>query len=207
MSAKRSILISVALVGLLTSGAGTALAAPDQDPGASDVRVLVSRFDNGSFEYPIAQANSFTTYKAGQSIGPWTVGGGGVDLVDDGLWQAAEGDQSVDLNASAPGSVSQTFTTTPGKTYTVTYALAGNSGGAPAVKTGRVLVDGQNIQDFSFDTTGKTPARMGYIKRQVTFVATAATTTLEFASTTPGSAYGPAIDDVQVTSCSCPCSC
>ncbi|MFD0163596.1 DUF642 domain-containing protein, partial [Streptomyces decoyicus] len=73
------------------------------------------------------------------------------------------------------------------------------------VKTGEVLIDGQNFQDFSFDTTGKTFARMGYVGRQVTFVATGASTTLSFASTTASGAYGPVIDNVRVGSC-CSCS-
>lgn len=73
------------------------------------------------------------------------------------------------------------------------------------MKTGRVLLDGQNIQDFSFDSTGKNRPAMGYVNRQVTFVASAASTTLGFASTVAG-AYGPVIDDVRVQSC-CPCSC
>ncbi|WP_229925155.1 choice-of-anchor C family protein [Streptomyces sulfonofaciens] len=180
------------------------MAAPAQHSGSSHPTVLVSRFDNGSFEYPIARANSFTTYPAGQYIGPWAVTSGAVDLVDDGLRQAAEGDQSLDLHATGAGAVAQTFTTVPGQTYTVTYAPAGNPAGGPVVKTGRVLVDGQNVQDFSFDVTGKTFTSMGYIRRQVTFVATATTTTLAFASTTPN-AYGPVVDDVQVTSCHCPC--
>ncbi|UCM89812.1 choice-of-anchor C family protein [Streptomyces marincola] len=204
LAVTRPLLTTVALVGLFTSGAGAALAAPAQEPGPSGPGTLVSRFDNGSFEYPVARANSFTTYQAGQFIGPWEVTAGAVDLVDDGLWQPAEGDQSLDLNASDAGAVSQTFTTTPGETYTVTYALAGNTAGGPALKTGQVRVDGQNVQDFSFDTTGRTPTAMGYIKRQVTFVATAPTTTLTFASTV-GGAYGPVVDDVLVTSCSCPC--
>ncbi len=97
--------------------------------------------------------------------------------------------------------MSQTFTTIPGTQYTVTYALAGNPGALPVVKTGQVLIDGQDVQDFSFDTTGKTPTNMGYIHRQVTFVATNASTTLTFASTTPNSARGPVIDDVTVTPC------
>jgi choice-of-anchor C domain-containing protein len=191
-------LIAPALAAALVSAAGAA--------GAEEPGVLVSRFDNGSFESPFAQADSFTNFPAGTYIGPWRVTGGSVDLVDNGLWQAAEGDQSLDLNGANTGAVAQTFTTTPGETYTVTYALAGNPGGGPALKTGRVLLDGQNIQDFSFDVTGRSFTGMGYIRRQVTFVATGATTTLAFASTTPGSAYGPVVDDVQVTSCRpCPC--
>ncbi|GFE19639.1 hypothetical protein Sliba_00920 [Streptomyces nigrescens] len=101
--------------------------------------------------------------------------------------------------------VSQTFRTTAGRTYTVSYALAGNPAGNQGVKTGEVLIDGQNFQDFSFDTTGKTFARMDYVGRQVTFVATGASTTLSFASTTASGAYGPVIDNVRVGSC-CSCS-
>ncbi|MEV1006198.1 choice-of-anchor C family protein [Streptomyces sp. NPDC049881] len=197
MAVKRVLITAVALVGICAVGAGTALA---------ENGVLVSRFDDGSFEYPVARANAFDTYQAGQSIGPWRVTSGAVDLVDDGLWQAAEGNQSLDLNATVPGTVAQTFTTTPGQTYTVTYSLAANTAGGPTVKTGRVLVDGQNVQDFSFDITGKSHGNMGYVRRQVTFVATAATTTLGFASTTANSAYGPVVDDVLVTACPpCPC--
>ncbi|MEU0991232.1 choice-of-anchor C family protein [Streptomyces sp. NPDC005953] len=196
MKVARSLVVAVA-AGILMAGSGAALAAPSA--------AAVSRFDDGSFEYPTAPANSFTTVNSGQAIGPWQVTSGGVDLIGDGFWQAAEGGQSVDLNATQAGTVTQTFTTTPGRTYTVTYALAANPEGAPAVKTGRVLVDGQNFQDFSFDSTGKTRAAMGYVQRQVTFVANASTTTLGFASTSPG-AYGPVIDDVRVTGSS-PCSC
>ncbi|MFJ2861936.1 choice-of-anchor C family protein [Kitasatospora sp. NPDC087314] len=189
----------LAAVALLVAGA-TAVAVPAQAAGGH--RAL-SRFDDGSFESPKVPANSFTELTAGQSIGPWRVTSGSVDLIGAGFWQAAEGDQSVDLNGSNTGAVAQTFTTVPGATYSVTYALAGNPAAAPAVKTGRVLVDGQDFQDFSFDITGKTPAAMGYVGRQLSFVAQGASTTLTFASTTTGAA-GPVVDDVQVKECK-PC--
>ncbi|MCM2389795.1 choice-of-anchor C family protein [Streptomyces albipurpureus] len=197
MLVARSLGVVAVAAGLLVGGSGAALAAPSA--------AAVSRFDDGSFEYPTAPANSFTTLVSGQSIGPWKVTSGSVDLIGTGFWQAAEGDQSVDLNGGQAGAVAQTFSTIVGRTYTVTYALAANPEGGPAVKTGRVLVGGQNFQDFSFDSTGKTRAAMGYVQRQVTFVANTPTTTLGFASTLPG-AYGPVIDDVRVTASS-PCSC
>ncbi|AZS85982.1 choice-of-anchor C family protein [Streptomyces griseoviridis] len=187
MRALRTFVVAAAASVLLAgAGAGTASAA--------------SRFDDGSFEYPTAPQGSFTTLSAGQTIGPWRVVSGTVDHMGAGSWQAAEGDQSVDLSGTGAGSVAQTFTTVPGTKYTVSYALAGNSAGAPAVKTGKVLVDGQNFQDFTFDVTGKSPTAMGYVYRQLTFVATGATTTLTFASTTAG-AYGPVLDDVTVVAC------
>ncbi|MER6392449.1 choice-of-anchor C family protein [Streptomyces sp. NPDC059382] len=197
MAVSRTSLVAVTVAALLCAGSGSAAAGP--------AAAAVSRFDDGSFEYPAAPVNAFTTVSAGQSIGPWKVTGGAVDLIGAGFWQAAEGDQSVDLNATQAGAVAQTFATTAGQRYTVTYSLAANPEGGPAVKTGRVLLDGQNIQDFSFDSTGKTRSAMGYVNRQVTFVASGASTTLGFAGTVAGS-YGPVIDDVRVQGC-CPCSC
>ncbi|MCG3039251.1 choice-of-anchor C family protein [Streptomyces fenghuangensis] len=202
--------IAAAIAACLLAGTGTAVAAPSHSPGrtgqGSESTIAVSRFDGGSFEYPAVGANTFRTIGSGQPVGPWRVTSGAVDLIGAGFWQAAEGDQSVDLNATTAGTVAQTFTTTPGRTYTVTYSLAGNPEGNPSLpRTGRALVDGQNFQDFSFDVTGRTRADMGYVTRQFTFVANNDTTTLAFASTV-GGAYGPVIDDVRVHSC-CPDSC
>ncbi len=193
MSAMRSCVIAATAVLLVGAGAGATASAQ-----------TVSRFDDGSFEYPRAAANSFTDLSAGQTVGPWQVTTGTVDLIGAGFWQAAEGDQSVDLNGTGPGAVAQTFTTVPGADYTVTYALAGNPAGAPALKTGSVLVDGQDFQDFSFNTTGKTLTAMGYVNRQFTFRATGSATVVAFASATPNSAYGPVVDDVRIERCA-PC--
>ncbi|MFJ8626102.1 choice-of-anchor C family protein [Kitasatospora sp. NPDC093550] len=189
-----------AVVALLAATATTVLAVPAQAAGGH--RAL-SHFDDGSFETPKAPANAFTGLAAGQTIGPWRVTAGSVDLIGAGFWQAAEGDQSVDLNGGGAGTIAQTFTTAPGTTYSVTYALAANPEGGPAVKTGRALIDGQDFQDFSFDSTGKTKAAMGYVGRQFSFVAQNSSTTLTFTSTVAG-AYGPVLDNVQVKECK-PC--
>lgn len=199
---------------LLLAGATTAIAAPSvpsvpSAPSAPSApsTAAVSRFDDGSFESPNVQPHTFVEYAAGQAFGPWRVTSGTVDLIGAGYWQAAEGDQSLDLNGIDAGSASQTFTTKPGARYTVTYSLAGNPelDRVPPLKTGKVLIDGQNVQDFSFDVTGKTNAKMGYVRRQVTFVATGRTTTLTFASTTLHSATGPVVDDVLVERCKPDC--
>ncbi|MFF7191959.1 choice-of-anchor C family protein [Streptomyces sp. NPDC008222] len=197
--------LAAAAASVLLAGAGTAAAAPAK--GAVTTHRLaapslaLSRFDDGSFETPTIPPATFQEFTAGQAIGPWQVSNGTVDLIGAGYWQAAEGNQSVDLNGINPGTVSQTFTTVPGTHYTVTYALAGNPAGPPTVKTGKVLVDGQDVQNFSFDVTSKTSTNMGYVYRQVTFVATSTSTTLSFASTTPNSSWGPVIDDVTVKPC------
>ncbi|MET8542158.1 choice-of-anchor C family protein [Kitasatospora sp. NPDC004799] len=185
-----------AVVALLAAAA-TALAVPAQAAGGHRA---AGRFDDGGFENPKAPANAFATLSAGQALGPWRVTAGSVDLTGAGFWQTAEGDQSVDLNGNAAGSIAQTFTTVPGTTYSVTYALAGNPAGPTPVRTGVARIDGQDFQSFSFDVTGRTRAAMGYVGRQFTFVAQNASTTLGFTSTVAG-AYGPVIDDVQVKEC------
>ncbi|GAA2278814.1 MULTISPECIES: choice-of-anchor C family protein [Kitasatospora] len=184
---------AIAVTSVLLAGAGATASAQ-----------TVSRFDDGSFEYPRATASSFTELSAGQAIGPWQVTAGTVDLIGAGFWQAAEGDQSVDLNGAGPGAVAQTFTTVPGATYTVTYALAGNPTGAPTLKTGRALIDGQDYQDFSFNTTGKSLTNMGYVNRQFTFQAANSATTVTFASTTTTGPRGPVVDNVRIERCA-PC--
>ncbi|MER6367400.1 choice-of-anchor C family protein [Streptomyces mirabilis] len=193
---------AVAAVGLL-AGVGTAAASPAHSAHAARsvaARAATTAISNGSFETPIARP--ILSFGAGQAIGQWQVESGTVDLLGKGFWQAAEGDQSVDLNGYTAGVLSQTFMTEPGTKYTVTYSLSGDPAGPPTVKTGKVLIDGQNVQDFSFDVTGKTFTDMGWVPRQFTFTASGTATKLTFTSTVPDS-WGPVIDDVKVKDCSC----
>jgi choice-of-anchor C domain-containing protein len=157
-------------------------------------------FSDGGFETPVVAPNTFVTVFPGQPLGPWTVVSGNVDHIGAGFWQAAEGVQSLDLDGGQAGAVSQTFATSPLFAYEVSFALAGNPVDLPVVKTGQVLVNGHVALNFSFDTTGKTEAHMGYVHREFAFQATGNTTTLEFASTTEG-AFGPVIDDVEIQPC------
>ncbi|MEU5783415.1 DUF642 domain-containing protein [Micromonospora lupini] len=180
--------IGVALAAVL-SALLTALTA---SPAAAAV-VFADGFENPAI------AGDFTEYAAGQQFGPWTVTTGTVGLTRD--WEAAEGDQSLDLNGFSPGAVARTLPTRLLTTYRVSYALAGNPDNGPLVATGRVTANGQVIDSFSFDTTGHTPSAMGYVYRTTYFTnVLSATTVLQFASTTQD-AFGPVIDDVRVESC------
>jgi choice-of-anchor C domain-containing protein len=184
---------TLAAAALCLAALGTTAIAPADATSAA-------WFSDGSFETPTAPADSFATYAAGQNIGPWTVTTGTVDLIGAGYWQAADGKQSLDLDGYNAGGVAQTFATVPGAEYAVSYSLAGNPDGGPAVRTGEVLINGNVTQDFSFNVTGKTPTDMDYMTEYLTFWATGSQTTLGFLSTTPG-AYGPVIDDVHVAAC------
>ena len=158
-------------------------------------------FSNGSFETPVVAPNTFQTIFVGEPIGAWTVSQGNVDLIGAGFWQAADGVQSLDLDGGVvQGGVAQEFTTVPLLKYKVRFKLAGNVDLGPTIKTGQVLANGNVLQSFSFDITGKTRTNMGYVSKETHFIATGLSTTLTFRSTT-GSGYGPVIDKVTVESC------
>jgi hypothetical protein len=76
----------------------------------------------------------------------------------------------------------------------------GDPAAGPLTKTGQALINGQVVKEFSFNVTGKSPADMGYVTEEFTFLATGTSTTLEFAITNPGEG-GPVIDNVRVQSC------
>jgi choice-of-anchor C domain-containing protein len=188
---RRRLLVGFLTAGLVT-GLGVVTAAPAQ---------ALTGFSNGSFESPVVAPNTFQIFVLGESIGAWTVSQGDVHLIGAGFWQAADGAQSLDLDGSAvQGGVAQEFTTVPLLKYKVRFKLAGNPAAGPTVKTGQVLANGNVIQNFSFDITGKTMADMGYVSKETHFVATGLSTTLTIRSTT-GSGYGPVIDKVTVESC------
>ncbi|WP_271216605.1 choice-of-anchor C family protein [Streptosporangium carneum] len=166
--------------------------------GAQASAGAVPLVGNGGFETPVTQTQAF--YDTGTTIGEWKVTAGSVDLIGPGLWQAARGRQSLDLSGNRRGTIEQTIATTPGRCYTVTFALAGNTFGAPAVKTGYARV-AQGLlltqKNFRFDTTGRSPQNMGYVWERFTFCAQESSAVLSLTSTTDG-VYGPAIDDVVV---------
>jgi choice-of-anchor C domain-containing protein len=154
---------------------------------------------NGSFEVGNLTNLSFTTVPAGgANITDWMVGGGGVDYIG-GYWQASDGHRSVDLSGNSPGSVSQqTFGTTAGAAYEVSFWLAGNPD-KPGDKKVRVSYGTGDFDyhDYTFIQAGHTKTSMGWEEKKFTFTAAGASTTLKFESLT-GDAWGPALDQVGV---------
>ena len=91
---------------------------------------------------------------------------------------------------------------------TVSFALAGNPDGLPVTKTVDVrlnnnplLLGGITIHPFSFNTTGKTKANMGWTDQSFLFTSASRRpenmVILTFISTTTGF-FGPAIDNVRI---------
>jgi choice-of-anchor C domain-containing protein len=164
---------------------------------------------NGSFEEGPVMAGAFLNLATGNTtVRGWIVTGEGVDYVAAGYFVSSDGMRAIDLDGSrrsrltppfVQGGIEQTFATTPGTRYRVTFDLAGNPNQGPLIKRMRVAAAGQ-AAEFTFDVTGKSGKRMGWTSQQWSFTANAASTTLEFRSLTvsPQTGYSAAIDNVVV---------
>jgi choice-of-anchor C domain-containing protein len=184
---KRRSGLGIALGGLAAIAfAGTALALSGVTNGSFEDGIYV---DNGSgFE----QLNAGDT-----SITGWTVDAGSVDWIGT-YWPADVGAMSIDMSGVEAGTISQAFATTIGNTYTVSFSLSGNPAGPPTVKTLDVSATGGTLASYTYDVTGNDLANMNWTTEEYSFLATSASTTLSFISTTAG-AFGPALDNVVVT--------
>ena len=78
---------------------------------------------NGSFENPVVN-DQYQTIFAGDTFGGWTVSQGSVDLAF-GIWNAADGRQSVDMvGTPGVGIIFQDIQTQVGQAYNLSFAVA-----------------------------------------------------------------------------------
>lgn len=164
---------------------------------------------NGGFETP--DTPTYVQINAGQNtIAPWVVGLHSVDVGDavgNGfiVGPAFEGAQFLDLNGLQRGRLTQTFATTPGSLYTVTFAYTDNyyepSTPAPASATVR-LFDGLGDRlNQTITHTGAVAGNYHWTVFNEQFTALQNTTSLEFTSLTTsasGHSGGIMLDAVQV---------
>jgi len=113
-------------------------------------------------------------------------------------WQPADGLRSLDLNGrNGPGGIAQTFATSPGHQYDVSFMMAGNPGGEP-LTTLKVLAAGQ-AQEFTFDASESSRVSMGWVPQLWSFTAAESSTELWFHMVFPDSgSQGCALDMVDV---------
>ena len=167
---------------------------------------------NGSFETgPTVPGDLIAVFDGSTAINGWQVTQDDIDYIGT-LWASSHGVRSLDLdNSTGFGGIMQTFTTTPGVMYLVTFDLAGNpyrEHSDPYTKHMGVSAAGQSAE-FSFDTSGKSlPNTMGWVTRNWQFTANSTSTTLAFYSlhSMEGGQYpgysgwcGPTLDNVSVT--------
>ena len=163
----------------------------------SNMTVSENLVENGGFDQNIGPG-TFTIVYAGDNttIPNWTVESGNIDLKH-GYFQNHEGAAAIDLNGTASaGSIKTAIETEIGKTYELTFAMAGNHS-AELIKDMRVEV-GLTSQDFSFDRTGFSFANMGWKEESIFFTATSTQTTIKFSSLEGPDYGGPTLDSVAV---------
>jgi choice-of-anchor C domain-containing protein len=156
---------------------------------------------NGSFEtgtYADAAAPFQQLDAPNSDIDGWTVDAGSVDWIKS-YWTAADGEMSIDMSGASAGAISQTFDTTIGNTYTVSFWMSGNPDDqANTIKDLDVSATGGTVTSYTYDVAGNARDNMNWTEETYTFLATSATTTLSFVSQT-ATAFGPAIDNVSVS--------
>ena len=146
---------------------------------------------NGGFESAGGFSGGFETI--GSGLDGWTIGGT-VDLINT-YWAPASGSYSLDLNGGGAGSISQSFATVVGRTYNVSFSLAGN----PVGGGDKFFYASVNAPvTFTFDINNKTLANMGWVRKSFSFVADSDTSTLSFVGNPYHSYYGAALDNISV---------
>jgi choice-of-anchor C domain-containing protein len=177
-----------------------------QKVGAEDKKAYEKEEENlivnGSFEEGPDVDVFLPLDKGSTDLKGWTVTRGQIDFIGN-HWTSGDGKRRVDLHGSPGfGGVQQTFKTTEGNRYRVTFLMAGSPGG---LKTEYALSvrAANNEQKFYVDTAGATREEMGWVKKTWEFVAVADDTTLEIHTydgkeEDPSGVAGPALDDVRV---------
>ena len=160
-------------------------------------------FQNGGFELgtPTADPCNVALPVGSTAITGWTVISGNVEYLTPTCWTPSEGSRSLDLVGNGSiGGIQQTFDTVPGQTYQVIFDMAGNPSALfpPPVKNLTVTVNG-TPHNYTFDTTAKSTANMGWISYSFLFVASSSSSTISFVSDMTGSTFaGAALDNVRV---------
>lgn len=154
---------------------------------------------NGNFEVgpaiPLASP-IFAVAPGNNALTGWTVTGGAVSIVTDNYWEPLSGTRSVELSSSGAGAIQQSFATSAGAIYRLTFWLSGEPFSSPTLKHLRVTA-GSTVQDYSYDVTPGWHWDMHWLEKTLDFTASGTSTLLKFASL-DASQWGPAIDSAKV---------
>ena len=187
------------------TGPDTFDAGDASDGGCGTVNLLA----NAGFEAPAITANTKVYSNDAAFLPSWSLHA----LVADGtnrFWvengvlpsvgfsRHVEGTQSICLNGDGIAMVwvEQSFATTPGARYRISFSLTDEKAAGPSECAIQVDVVGKT---FVFPRSGDT----GWKVDTVDFTATSSTTTVRFTDATPASAAfnSPILDDVSVVDC------
>jgi choice-of-anchor C domain-containing protein len=173
---------------------------------ASAFVVQAATINNGSFEFGPDPGQYAAKGTGDTSITDWTVTAGNIDYIGT-YWTAADGGRSLDMNGTVAGTIQTTIIDlSAGVQYRVSFDLAGNPDGGPAVKQLDAFSASTSTNSFFFDTSGRNRTNnMGWTTYSFLFTASGPTELLTFASQVTGggteenpTAFGPALDNVRI---------
>ncbi len=191
----RGTVVAALLAALLGVAAVSVAAVAPLGAAHADNNLIV----NGDFETPaLDPSRGLQTFETGGTIdGGFTVTRGNVDLTARTFYNTPVhgGNQALDLNGFGPGTITQAISTTPGRTYQLTFFLAANPGQPDRYRGPRTLdVTAGAGPALSYSA----PATQTYFVMETqSFVADGMSANIVFASTTPDIA-GPILDDISV---------
>jgi Protein of unknown function (DUF642)/PEP-CTERM motif len=177
----------------------------------SSLPLRADSITNGSFETPVVPVGGFTNFGNGSTlINGWTVIGapGGVSIVSGTFAQngisfpAQDGAQWLDLTGDGTNSnegVAQTFATTAGSQYTVSFWVGNvnNPGGIfGTTSTVDVLFDDTAL--FTATNASTVTGTQTWEQFTTTFIATGSTSTLDFVNGDPATDNSNGLDNVSV---------
>ncbi len=176
--------------------------------GSSKADLIV----NGSFEegdYSPVVNGSYVRVSTGETkLTGWTIGGAGIDWHQNSfeIQSAFDGQKMVNLNLNGGGQgdtgiLSQSFATTIGEEYILTFHLAGPSTSFPDPR--QVKADIAGI-DQIFSQAASDNLALIWGEEALAFTAIETSTTLQFSSVGGLGFWGPFLDQVSVVPASVP---
>ncbi len=158
---------------------------------------------NGDFEAPNVTPASIASFGTGPTGVGWTVTVGNVEILATGyagVPAANTGTQMLDLiGVGSAGGIAQSFATTAGATYTLTFAYGNNYLAAASASASVTVVDGVNsLLSTSITHSTSSSTSFDWTIFSQTFVATGTSAELSFTNTAGGFAGGIFLDSVDV---------
>ena len=166
---------------------------------------------DGSFESAVLPTGTYQYYE-GTSLYGWassTGAGDAIEIRNDVVGTAQDGTYFAELDARHNSSMSQSFATVAGQTYTLSfwYSNRAQSNEYNSVFAGGVVpVDSQGMTyNVGAGDVALAPLAVNatadniWQKYSTTFVATGSSTTLSFAATGTSDSWGTSLDNISVT--------
>ena len=140
-------------------------------------------------------------YAGDPSLTGWTVTNGSVEtdvtVPTFGAPTASGNPQNLDLDGNSAGTISQSFATIVGQTYSLDFFYSNNVYGSGAAAT--VTVSDSSLAPSVITHSGAAYGSLGWQSFDATFVANSTSSTLTFASNDPASSTeGILLDNVSV---------